>query len=51
MIVGRLSVGAQQLVEIARALVADAKVIVFDEPTSSLSQHDVQRLFDGDPVG
>ena len=40
-----LSVGAQQLVEIARALVFDARVIVFDEPTSSLTGHDVQRLF------
>ena len=46
MLVGRLSVGAQQLVEIARALAADASVIVFDEPTSSLSRHDVERLFD-----
>ncbi len=27
--------GAQQLIEVARALVADARVIVFDEPTSS----------------
>lgn len=43
--VGRLSVGRQQLVEIARALASDAKVIVFDEPTSSLAQADVQRLF------
>lgn len=45
-IVGRLSVGAQQLVEIARALVHDARLIVFDEPTSSLTQLDTQRLFD-----
>ena len=43
--VRRLSIGAQQLVEIARALVLDAKVIVFDEPTSSLPQHDVENLF------
>lgn len=43
--VGRLSVGSQQLVEIARALVNRAKVIVFDEPTSSLTQADVERLF------
>jgi ribose transport system ATP-binding protein len=43
--VGRLSVGAQQLVEIARALVSRAKVIVFDEPTSSLAQHDAEHLF------
>jgi ribose transport system ATP-binding protein len=44
-VVGRLSVGAQQLVEVARALVADAKVIVFDEPTSSLTLADAARLF------
>ena len=43
--VDRLSIGAQQLVEIARALVQDAKVIVFDEPTSSLTRQDAHRLF------
>lgn len=43
--VGQLSVADQQVVEIARALVIDAKVIVFDEPTSSLTQHDVNSLF------
>jgi ribose transport system ATP-binding protein len=43
--VGDLGVGAQQLVEVARALVSSARVIVFDEPTSSLSEHDAQRLF------
>lgn len=43
--VSKLSVGAQQLVEIARALVQQAKVIVFDEPTSSLTGHDVENLF------
>ncbi len=42
---GRLSIGAQQLLEIARALVMQARVIVFDEPTSSLTRHDVTRLF------
>lgn len=44
--VRQLSVGVQQLVEIARALVADARLIVFDEPTSSLTQHDAERLFE-----
>src|SRR5262249_5906532 len=34
-----LSTGVQQLVEIARALVLDARLIVFDEPTSSLARH------------
>ena len=43
--VQRLSVGARQLVEIARALVLAPKIIVFDEPTSSLAGHDVEHLF------
>jgi ribose transport system ATP-binding protein len=43
---GTLSVGAQQLVEVARALVSNARVIVFDEPTSSLTEHDAERLFE-----
>jgi ribose transport system ATP-binding protein len=43
---GDLSVAAQQLVEVARALVSDARVIVFDEPTSALTRHDVEVLFD-----
>jgi len=41
-----LSVGLRQVVEIARALVFDACVMVLDEPTSSLSQGDAERLFD-----
>ena len=44
-VVQELSVGAQQLVEVARALVSSARVIVFDEPTSSLTEHDATRLF------
>jgi ribose transport system ATP-binding protein len=40
--VGQLSVADQQVVEIARALVTDAKVFVLDEPSSSLTRHDVQ---------
>jgi ribose transport system ATP-binding protein len=44
-IVRDLGVGAQQLVEVARALVSQARVIVFDEPTSSLSERDAERLF------
>jgi ribose transport system ATP-binding protein len=40
-----LSVGAQQLVEVARALAFDARIIVFDEPTSALAAGDVQCLF------
>jgi ribose transport system ATP-binding protein len=41
----KLSPGARQLVEVARALVAEARVIVFDEPTSSLTQEDTAHLF------
>ena len=44
--VGDLGPGARQLVEIARALVGEARVIVLDEPTSSLGQKDAERLFD-----
>ncbi|MBT8398894.1 MAG: sugar ABC transporter ATP-binding protein, partial [Rhodothermia bacterium] len=40
-----LSIGKKQLVEIARALVADACVVVMDEPTSSLSAEDARALF------
>jgi len=41
-----LGMGSQQLVEVARALFADAKIIVMDEPTSSLSQSDTEALFE-----
>ena len=44
--VRRLTVAAQQLVEIARALAVGCRVLVLDEPTSSLTQQDVERLFD-----
>src|SRR6187551_2781838 len=42
---GHLSIAEQQLVEIARALALGCKVLVLDEPTSSLAQADVQNLF------
>jgi ribose transport system ATP-binding protein len=43
--VGQLSVAEQQLVEIARAVANECRVLVFDEPTSSLTQSDIVRLF------
>lgn len=43
---GELSVGLQQLVLIAKALVYEAKVIIFDEPTAILTEHETERLFD-----
>ncbi len=42
---GRLSIGQRQMVEIAKALTRNAKVIAFDEPTSSLSSRETQVLF------
>jgi L-arabinose transport system ATP-binding protein len=44
--VGRLSIAQRQMVEIAKALARGAKVLAFDEPTSSLSEREVQRLFE-----
>jgi L-arabinose transport system ATP-binding protein len=41
----RLSPAQRQLVEIMRALIADVRVIAFDEPTSSLSDVEVESLF------
>jgi ribose transport system ATP-binding protein len=43
--VGDLGPGTRQIVEIARALSGDARVVVMDEPTSSLSRADGERLF------
>jgi inositol transport system ATP-binding protein len=42
--VSALSVAEQQLVEIARALTLDAKLIILDEPTAALSDREVQKL-------
>jgi rhamnose transport system ATP-binding protein len=40
-----LSIADQQIVEIAKALSAEARVLVMDEPTAALSGHEVDRLF------
>lgn len=43
--VNELSIAEQQLVEIARALAFSAELIIMDEPTSPLSEHETTRLF------
>ncbi len=40
-----LPIAAQQTLEIARALTRDASVVIFDEPTSALGEHEVEALF------
>lgn len=44
-VMSRLSVSQRQMVEIAKAISYDAKIIVFDEPTSSLNEKEVEHLF------
>lgn len=41
-----LMIGQRQLVEIAKALALDSRIIIFDEPTASLSLHESEQLFD-----
>jgi len=43
--VGNLSIAARQIVEICRAIAARARIILMDEPTSSLQRDDVEHLF------
>ena len=42
---GTLSMPEQQMVEIAKAIGADARIVIMDEPTASLMDHEVERLF------
>ncbi|MFL6280596.1 MAG: sugar ABC transporter ATP-binding protein [Vicinamibacterales bacterium] len=44
--VGELTTGQQQMLQIASAVGTGATIIVFDEPTSSLSQHEAEKLYD-----
>ena len=45
-VVGSLSVGMSQMVEIAKAVAKDAKILVLDEPTASLSDSETEHLFE-----
>jgi ABC-type sugar transport system ATPase subunit len=45
-LVGELAPGQQQMVQIASAVAGGARVVVFDEPTSSLSQREAERLYE-----
>ncbi|MBG9914389.1 sugar ABC transporter ATP-binding protein [Bacillus sonorensis] len=42
---GLCSVGQQQMIEIAKALMTDAKVIIMDEPTAALTDREINKLF------
>ncbi len=44
-VVGNLTVGKQQMVEIAKAISMNAKVLVFDEPTAALTEAEITELF------
>lgn len=44
--VGQLAVSKQQIVAIAKAISSNAKVVVFDEPTSALNQNEAEKLFE-----
>jgi ABC-type sugar transport system ATPase subunit len=43
--VGRLAIGERQLVEIARMLTREARVLILDEPTATLSDFEIDRIF------
>ena len=43
--IGNLTVGKQQMVEIAKAISTDSKVIIFDEPTAALTDSEIEELF------
>ena len=42
---GKLTVGKQQMVEIAKAISRDCKILVLDEPTAALTQSEIEELF------
>ena len=45
-LVKELSIAQQQVVEIAKAVTSNSKIVLMDEPTSSISQNDADKLMD-----
>ena len=43
--IGNLTVGRQQMVEIAKAISKEAEIIIFDEPTAALTDSEIEELF------
>ncbi|KRK75276.1 ABC-type sugar transport system, ATPase component [Companilactobacillus alimentarius DSM 20249] len=43
--IGTLSVGRQQMIEIAKSLMTNAKIIIMDEPTAALTENEIEQLF------
>jgi ribose transport system ATP-binding protein len=43
--VGELGIAQQQMVEVAKALSQDARILIMDEPTSALTEHEIKELF------
>lgn len=43
--IGNLSVGQQQMVEIAKSFLSDLKILIMDEPTAALTERETERLF------
>ncbi|RRK09592.1 sugar ABC transporter ATP-binding protein [Lactiplantibacillus garii] len=44
--IGTLSVGTQQMIEIAKSLMNDTKILILDEPSAALSEKEIDSLFD-----
>ncbi|WP_251713046.1 sugar ABC transporter ATP-binding protein [Lactococcus ileimucosae] len=44
-VIGKLSVGQQQMVEIAKSFLSDLKILIMDEPTAALTERETERLF------
>ena len=45
LLAGHLSISQQQLVEIAKALTLNCRILILDEPTAALTEHEAQKLF------